>query len=142
MTKLTHYAPSLFTNFFDDLTTPSYIIRPLHGQPLDSNFKVDIKENKQGFDIKAQIPGVKKEDIHISVDGPMVTIEAEVKQLDEKMEDEKVVRSECYYGSSSRSFQLSAEVDSTKTQAHYENGILHVHLPKKSGNGQKKITVT
>jgi HSP20 family protein len=142
MTKLTHFAPNLFTNFFDDLATPGYIIRPLHGQPLDSNFKVDIKENKQGFNIKAQIPGVKKEDIHISVDGPMVTIDAEIKQLDEKKEDEKVVRNECYYGSISRSFQLPVEVDPTKTQAHYEKGELHIHLPKKPGNGQKKITVT
>lgn len=142
MTKLTHYVPNLFTNFFDDLNAPSYIIRPLHGKPLESSFKVDIKETPGEYNIQAQIPGVQKEDIHISVDGGMVTIQAETKQHDQKTEDEKVVQSECYYGTVSRSFQLPADVDQGKTKASYENGILKLTLPKMNGSKPHQIKVT
>jgi HSP20 family protein len=142
MTKLTAYTPNVLGNLFDDFLAPSFIVRPLHGQPLESHFKVDIKENKKGFAIKAEIPGVKKEDIHISVDGSIVSIRAETKQLDQKIEDEKVVHSECYYGTVSRSFQLPAEVDEGATKASYENGVLNLHLPKKNGGNAHQIKVS
>jgi len=132
---------SLLNDLFGGQTTPSYFIRPLHGEPLSEEFKVDIKENKGGFNIKAQIPGVRKEDIHVSVEGSMVSIQAEVKQLDEKKEDEKVVRSECYQGTVSRSFNLSAELDSAQTKASYENGVLNLYLPKISGIIAKQIVI-
>ena len=142
MTKLTHYAPNLYTNFFDDLTTPSYIIRPLHGQPLDSNFKVDIKESPKSFELQAQIPGLNKEDIHVSIDGGMVTIQAERKESSEsKSADERVIRSECYYGSIARSFQMPAEIDRNQTKANYENGILSLVLPKKNGGKSHEIQI-
>jgi HSP20 family protein len=142
MTKLTNYVPNMFTNFLDDLASPSYIIKPLHGQPLETNFKVDIKESDKGFTIKAQVPGVKKEDIHISVDGSLVTIQAETKQVDQKTVDEKVIRSECYYGTVSRTFQLPTEVDQGATKANYENGILNLVLPKKNGGNPHQIKVS
>ncbi len=142
MTNLTHYVPNLFTSIFDDLDTSSYIVRPLHGKPLQSSFKVDIKETPVAYNIKAQIPGVQKEDIHISVDGGMVTIQAQIKQHDQKSEDEKIVQSEFYYGTVSRSFQLPEDVDSTGTKANYENGVLHLHLPKKVGDTSKRIHVS
>lgn len=141
MNKFTNYVPTVFTNFLDDLVTPSYIIKPLHGQSLDANFKVDIKESDKGFTIKAQIPGLKKEDIHISVDGSLVTIAAETKQVDQKTEDEKVVRSECYYGTVSRTFQLPSEVIQGSTKASYENGVLNLALPKRNGGNPHQIRV-
>jgi len=142
MSQLTRFNSEVFNNLIGMSTSPAYFIKPLHGEQLSGDFKVDIKENKQGFNIKAQIPGVHKEDIHVSVDGAIVTIQAEIKQLDEKTESERVVRSECYYGSISRSFQLPAEADSSGTKAHYENGILHLNLPKRVGNKSKRIDVT
>ena len=142
MTNLTHYIPNMFNNILDDLATPGYIIKPLHGQPLDANFKVDIKESDKGFTIKAQIPGVKKEDIHISVDGSLVTIGAETKQVDQQTEDEKMVRSECYYGTVSRTFQLPVEVNQGSTKASYENGVLSLTLPKKNGGNPHQIRVS
>jgi HSP20 family protein len=142
MTKLTTYTPNVFGNLLDDFLTPGYIVRPLHGQALDSNFKVDISENKKGFSIKAEIPGAKKEDIHITVDGALVTIQAETKQIDQKTEDEKVVRSECYYGTVSRSFQLPAEVEEGSAKANYENGVLNLILPKKNGGNAHQIKVS
>ena len=141
MTKLTHYVPNLFTHFFDDLDAPGFLIKPLHGKPLNASFKVDIKETPTEFNIHAQIPGVKKEDIHISVDGGMVTIQAESKQHDQKTVDEKVVQSECYYGTVSRSFQLPADVVSDSAQAIYENGVLNLTLPKKVSSTSQRIAV-
>jgi len=142
MSQLTRYNSDVFTNLVGMSTSPAFFIKPLHGEQLSGDFKVDIKENKLGFNIRAQIPGVHKEDIHVSVDGVIVTIQAEIKQLDEKTEGERVVRSECYYGSISRSFQLPVEADSSGTKAHYENGVLHLNLPKRIGNKSKQINVT
>jgi HSP20 family protein len=142
MSQLTRFNQNLMDDFFSGLTSPAYFIKPLHGEGLEEGIKVDIKENKRAFDIHAQIPGAQKDDVRVSVDGSMVTIQAEVKQLDQKTEDEKIVRSECYYGSASRSFQLPIEIDATATKAHYENGILHLHLPKKTNGSSKQITVT
>ena len=142
MSQITRPNSNTLNDFFGGLSSPAYFIRPLHGEPLNEDFKVDIKENNNEFIIKALIPGVNKEDIHILVDGTMVTISAEVKQLDEKTEGEKVVRNECYYGSVSRSFQLPLALDSSGTKAHYKNGILKLHLPKSVGKASKQITVT
>lgn len=142
MTKLTHYVPNLFTNIFDDFSVPSYIIKPLHGSPLQNSFKVDIKEAPGEYSIKAEIPGVKKEDIHISVDGGIVTIQAETSQHDQKKENEKVVQSECYYGTVFRSFQLPVEIDQGNTKANYENGVLKLVLPKKNGSKPHQIKVS
>ena len=142
MTQITRLNRNLMNDFFSGLTSPAYFIKPLHGEALEEGMRVDIKERKNSFEIHAQIPGAQKDDIHVSVDGSMVTIQAEVRQLDQKTEDEKVVRSECYYGSSSRSFQLPLEIDASATKARYENGLLHLHLPKKIGISSKQITVT
>lgn len=142
MTQLTQFNSNVINDLFGTLSSPAYFIRPLIKDGFDFEFKVAIHEHKHSFDIQAQIPGVKKEDIHISVDGAIVTIQAEFKKSEMKKEDERVVRSEFYFGNSSRTFQLSAEVDSEKTNANYENGILHLHLPKKLGITNKKITVT
>lgn len=142
MSHLTRFSSNTLNDLFGQMGSPAYFIRPLHGESLPTDFKVDINENKHSFNIKAQIPGVKKEDINISVDGPLVTIQAHIKQLDEKTEDDKVVRSECYYGTTSRSFQLPVEVDASGTKASYENGVLQLQLPKKVGGSVKQIKVT
>ena len=91
--------------------------------------------------MSAEIPGVKKEDIHITVDGGTVSITAEVRQSDEQKQDEKLVRSERYYGSVSRSFQLPVDIDQAQTKASYENGVLTLSLPKKSNAGSQRIQV-
>lgn len=109
---------------------------------LDNSFKVDIKESPKAFDMQAQIPGLKKEDIHVSIDGGMVTIQAERKDSSEsKSADERIIRSECYYGSVARSFQMPAEIDANQTKASYENGVLSLHLPKKNGGKSHEIHI-
>jgi HSP20 family protein len=140
MANLTSFGGrSLFDDFFRDVA-PGYFIKPLHGDPLPAQIKVDVKENGDAYTVQAEIPGVGKEDIHVGVEGGVVTISAEVKQHDER-KDDKVLRSERYFGSVSRSFQLPQEVDSAACTAKYENGVLILTLPKRTQAQTKRISV-
>ena len=87
------------------------------------------------------MPGVPKEDIHVSIDGNTVTLQAEVKQHDKQTEGERVLRSERYFGAVSRSFQLPADIDETAAKAKYENGVLLLTLPKKISRSPQKLVV-
>ena len=133
----------LFDEFFRDFPL-GYSIKPLHGDPLLSpeKIKIDVKTNEKSFTVHAEMPGLNKDEIHVSIDGNVVTIQAEVKQHDADTEDGKLVHSERYYGSIQRSFALPAAVSESRAKAKYENGILTLNLPKQIANGSKKIAVT
>jgi HSP20 family protein len=83
---------------------------------------------------------VKKEDIKVSIDGNQVTISAETKE-EKEATTAGVLRSERYYGQQYRSFSLPQEVDNTKAEAKYNDGILELKLPKRPGGGGKQLTV-
>jgi len=127
---------SLFDEFFRDVA-PGFYIKPLHGDPLPSpsQIKVDVKETDGSYSVQAEVPGVSKEEIQVSLDGNVVTVRAEVKQQDSTGKDEKVLRSERYFGAVSRSFQLPQDIDQTQAKAKYENGVLTLTLPKKQAAG-------
>jgi HSP20 family protein len=91
---------------------------------------MDVKEDDNAYLVHAEIPGVKKEDIKVDVDGNMVSISAEVKQEKEEKKGERVIRSERYHGSVARSFRLAHDVDDSKAQAKYTDGVLELTLPK------------
>ncbi|MBL8382758.1 MAG: Hsp20/alpha crystallin family protein [Burkholderiales bacterium] len=131
---------SLFDEFFRDLA-PGYLIKPLHGDPLPAQIKVDVSESGNAYTVKAEVPGVAKDDIHVSVEGGVVTISAEVKQEDKQTRDEKVLRSERYYGAVSRSFQLPQDVDAGAAKAKYENGVLALTLPKKAQASTRRLSI-
>ena len=131
---------TLFDELFRDFA-PGYYIKPLHGDALPAQIKVDVSESKDAYTVKAEVPGVSKEDIHVSVEGGVVTLSAEVKQEDRQTQDEKVLRSERYYGSVSRSFQLPQEVDVGAAKAKYENGVLALTLPKKSQASSRSLSI-
>jgi HSP20 family protein len=133
---------SLFDDFFKDIA-PGFYVRPLHGDslPAPSQIKVDVKETEGGYTVQAEVPGVPKEDIHVSVEGNVVSLRAEVRQLDQKTEGEKVLRSERYYGSVARSFQLPADIDAGQAKAKYDNGILTLTLPKKLNNSSQRLNI-
>jgi HSP20 family protein len=133
----------LFDDFFRDVA-PGFYIKPLHGDglPNPSQIKVDVKENNDAYTIHAEIPGVSKEEIQVAVDGNVVTLRAEVKQQDSTTQDEKVLRSERYYGAVSRSFQLAMDIDQTQAKAKYDNGVLVLVLPKKAAlNGAQRLVI-
>lgn len=121
---------SLFDDFFKDMAS-GFFVRPLHGEPLPQSIKVDIKESGQTYTVEAEMPGVPKEDIQVTIEGNVVTIGAEVKQMDRQTADEKTLRSERYYGSVTRSFQLPMDIDKSGAKARYDNGVLTLTLPKK-----------
>ena len=133
---------SLFDEFFRDFPL-GYSIKPLHGDPLPSpdKIKVEVKENGDNVVVQAEIPGVSKDDIDISVERNVVTIQAEVKQYDADTQNDKILHSERYYGSVQRSFALPSDVVSEKASAKYEDGILTLTIPKQSPNETKKISV-
>lgn len=133
---------SLFDDFFKDFA-PGFYVRPLHGDalPEPSQIKIDVKEDDAAYTVHAEVPGVPKEDIDVSIDGNVVSLRAEVRQYDQQKDEEKLLRSERYYGSVARSFQLPLEVDATQAKARYDNGILTLTLPKKQGNKTQRLAI-
>ncbi|MFN0314359.1 MAG: Hsp20/alpha crystallin family protein, partial [Burkholderiales bacterium] len=102
---------------------------------------VDVSENDSTYTVKADVPGVKKEDITVSIDGNLVSISAEVKREKEEKKGDQVIREERYYGSMSRAFTLPMDVDQSKAEAQYTNGVLSLTLPKKAGSQTKKLEI-
>lgn len=148
MANLTRFDPfNELTRFdplgdFDNLFK-GFVMRPVfQGVPAAPQLKLDVSEDDKAYTIKAEIPGVKKEDIHISVDGNQVSISAEVKKETEKKEGKKVIHSERYFGQVARSFTLDKEVDQGAASARYADGVLEAVLPKKQGTAAKQIAVS
>lgn len=109
------------------------------GQAL--KLKLDVSEDDKNYLVHADLPGVKKEDIRVSVEGNQVTISAEVNKKEEK-KDKNVIYSERYEGKVYRSFSLDCNVDESKAEAKYADGVLELTLPKKTGdNSSKQLTV-
>jgi HSP20 family protein len=105
------------------------------------SIKLEVSEKEDAFLVKAQIPGVKKEDIKVRIDGDTVSISAETRQEKEEKKNGKVIKSEFSYGAASRSFTLDTEVDAAKAEAQYTDGILHLTLPKKATKAATTIAI-
>jgi HSP20 family protein len=124
------------SEFFKDFRmTPGW--RDLEAEP---RIRMDLSETEQAYVVKAEIPGVKKEDIKVSIDGNQVAISAEVRK-EEDQKNGSMVRSERYYGQQYRSFTLPQEVDDQKAEAKYQDGMLELTLPKKPGTGGKQVAI-
>lgn len=106
--------------------------------------KVDIKDNKDHYLINAELPGVKKEDIHISLQQGVLTLEAEVKQEDKEEKDGKIIRQERRYGRIQRSFTVGNTVHESDISASFTDGILSIKAPKKAEPEQqnRKIQIS
>jgi HSP20 family protein len=140
MVAVTRYDPlgSLVDDFFK-----GFFVRPVlsDGRDVAPRLKVDVSEQNGAFKVLAEIPGVKKDDIQVTVDGDEVVISAEVKQEKERKEGERVVHSERYFGKVSRAFRLGYEFDESKVQAKYADGVLELTLPKKQTAQARQITI-
>lgn len=137
MANITRLDPldNLFRGFF---------VRPVdfNGTPQQPpSIKMDVKEQGDNHLVHAELPGVKKEDIHVVVDGNQVSISAEIKQEKEAKEGERVLRSERYFGKVSRSFQLWQEIDDANAAAKFTEGVLELTLPKRSASPNKRLTI-
>jgi HSP20 family protein len=139
MSNLTRYDPldDIFRGFF---------VRPVDfgQQPEAPSIKIDVKEQEKAFVVHAEMPGIKKEDIHVNIDGPTVSISAERKQ-EKEIKDEKdparVLRTERYFGKVSRSFQLGQDIDDAKASAKFTDGVLELTLPKKTAARTKRLAI-
>jgi len=120
-----------------------FFVRPMNYEPTSAvpQVRIDVTENENTYVVRAEIPGVKKEDIDVAIDGNQVEISAEVKNEKEAKEGEKVLRTERYYGKVYRAFALGQEIDQNTTQAKYADGILELTLPKKASSSAKRISI-
>jgi HSP20 family protein len=138
MNHLTAYDPfaesgidEVFRGFF----------RPVRVEKAPATIKMDVTEQDDAYIVKAEIAGVGKDDIQVSIEGSQVTIGAEVKREKDVKNGERVLRSERYFGSVYRVFTLPVEVDEVASQAKYENGVLELKLVKKPANAGRKLTI-
>lgn len=134
---------------FDPMTNPMnkffqhWLPRPwlLEGES-QLDMKIDLAENEKNYVVRADIPGAKKEDIRVDIDGNRISITAETKSFKEEKKDEKVIHSERYEGKVFRSFTLDSAVDEATAQASYKDGVLELTLPKKSNGSPKRLTIS
>jgi HSP20 family protein len=141
MANVTRFDP--FNDLVDDLFK-GFLVRPVsyegRGDVLP-RVKVDVAEANGAYVVNAELPGVRKEDIQVSIDGTEVTLSAEVKREKEANKDERVLHSERVYGKVSRSFSLPQEIDEARAEAKFRDGVLELKLPKKAAAPRKQVTI-
>ena len=139
MNNLTRYG--LFDDVFNDFAK-GFFLKPMvmENQP-ELQIRIDVSEDKNAYRVHADVPGTRKEDIQVTVDGNVVTIRAETKRASEQKEGEKLLRTERFVGTVSRSFQLPYEIDLASAEAKYQDGVLDLTLPKRSASAAKQLTI-
>ena len=140
MANITRWDP--FEDSFDELFK-GFFLRPMrYDAPQEPvRAKIDVKEDDKAYTVNAEIPGVKKEEIQVSIDGNQVAISAEVRRQKEEKQGEKVLRTERSYGKVYRAFALPQDVDQERAEAKYENGVLQLTLPKKAAASTRTLAV-
>jgi HSP20 family protein len=143
MANIARFDP--FNSIVDDLFK-GFFVRPVAYDASAVNsyvprVSVDVTEKNGAYLVTAELAGVKKEDIHVDIDGAQVTLSAEVKREREAAEGERVLHAERVYGKVSRSFTLPQELDEAKAEAKFRDGVLELTLPKKAAAARKAITI-
>ncbi|MFT3931108.1 MAG: Hsp20/alpha crystallin family protein [Spongiibacteraceae bacterium] len=134
-------------SLFDPMTAQmnrllqNFGLKPFHLEDDRLQMKLDVSENENNFIVRADIPGIKKEDIKVDIDGNRVSISGEMKSQKEEKKDEKVIYSERYEGRVYRSFTLDSAIDDAKAQANYKDGVLELTLPKSSNGKVKRLAI-
>jgi len=144
MVNIARYSP--IDDTFDQLFR-GFLLRPvaLEGDETAANafakFRADIRENDKAYTVYAELPGIKKEDIQISIDGDQLSITAEARREQGVKDGERVLRSERYTGKFHRAFALGSTIDESAASARYVDGVLELTLPKKTAAAAKRITI-
>ena len=142
MANIARFDP--FNDLVDDLFK-GYFVRPVSYDGRNASeaprLKVDVSERNGAYLVTADLPGVRKEDIQVAIDGAQVTLSAEVKREKEVVEGERVLHTERSFGKVSRSFSLPQELDEAKAEAKFRDGVLELTLPKKAAAARKSITI-
>jgi len=142
MANIARFDP--FHDIVDDLLK-GFFVRPVAYDGRSAfeapRLKVDVTEKNGAYLVSADLPGVKKEDIQVAIDGAQVTLSAEVKREKEVADGERVLHVERSFGKVSRSFSLPQELDEAKAEAKFRDGVLELTLPKKAAAARKSITI-
>lgn len=139
MVNLTRYNP--VDDTLDNLLQ-GLLLRPWRMDDLmEVQIKLDVKEDDKNYTVFAEIPGVKKDDIQVTIDGNQIAISAEVKDKKEIKDGEKLIRSERFFGKVSRSFTVDHDVDEASSEAKYYDGLLELVLPKKATAISKRLEI-
>lgn len=128
---------------FEDLLR-GFFIRPVEfgaGMTETPTIKVDVREAGDAYTVHAELPGMKKEDIHVQIDGSVLSISAERKAEREVKEGERILRTERSFGKVSRSFDLGTDLDDARAAARFTDGVLELTLPKKAGPKAKQLAI-
>jgi len=140
MASLARYSYPL-DETFDDLFK-GFFVRPMTFEnQVQGQVRVDVKEDDGAYIVQAEVPGVKKDDINVTINGNQVAISAEVKRERVDKQGEKVLRSERYLGKMYRAFTLPQDVDEGSAHAKYNEGVLELRLPKKAAVTAKKLAI-
>ena len=128
-----------FEDAFRNLLRPWQVESPAAATP---SIRMDVSETDNNYTVKADIPGVRKEDVDIQIDNNLVTIRAESKsEKEEKTAEGRYIRRERQQGYATRTFSLASPIDEARASAKYENGILELTLPKRVGSSAKRLSV-
>jgi HSP20 family protein len=140
MNPLSRYEPLVgpLDGLFNEFFRPAFV---LEQRAETAPIRVDVKEDAASYTVNAEIPGVKKEDINVEIEGNEVTIAAEVKRGEEAKDGQKWLRTERFYGRSARRFALPQEVDEARAEAKFADGVLELKLPKKAQVTGRRIAV-
>jgi len=139
MANITRRDPFEMTDPLDNLFRGFF--RPVQMDKDMPQIRMDVKEDEKNYAVHADMPGIAKDDIHVTIDGNTVSISAEVKKNTEQKEGEKVLRRERYVGRVSRSFALEHEVDEGTATARYHDGVLELALPKKTAAAARRLNI-
>lgn len=141
MANILRYDP--FGDVMNDLLK-GFFVRPMayEGQPVaPGRIKIDVSEKDGAYLVHAEIPGVKKEDIQVNIDGDQVSISAEARAEKEVKENERVLHRERYYGKVARAFRLGTDIDQVAASAKYADGVLELTLPKKADVAGRQLAI-
>lgn len=141
MANISRYDP--FGDVFDDLLK-GFFVRPMayEGQPATpGRIRIDVTEKDGAYVVHAEIPGVKKEDIQVNIEGDQVSISAEARAEKDAKDNERVLHRERYYGKVARAFRLGTDIDQSAANAKYADGVLELTLPKKVDAAGRQLTI-
>jgi HSP20 family protein len=141
MNQLSKISRDLFNDAFKELSLQRQFSKPFYNFLIEESINLDIIETPEAFIVKADIPGVKKEDINVTIENRQLLISVEAKQEKEEKNDEKIIISERFFGYVSRSITLPDEIAQANVQAHYENGVLSLTLPKAPKQVNNRIAI-
>jgi len=137
---LSSYEPLVgrLDGLLNDLLRPAVAVEA-RSQALP--IRIDVRETAEAYTVHAELPGVKKDDIAVEIEGNEVTLSAETRRETEAKEGDKWLRTERYFGKSARRFALPVELDESKAAAKFTDGVLELTLPKKASAVARKIEI-